>query len=129
MWTRSTPTRWLSGSGGDASELDPHSTYLSARETERTDEMMRGNFEGVGLVIRRDGDTSFVGQVLADGPSAGSGILPGDSLLGRRRWTAAASACRADSVVSWPARPQGTTVDVDIRRKGEPIAFTIAAGL
>ena len=29
-------------------ELDPHSTYLSARETERTAEMMRGNFEGVG---------------------------------------------------------------------------------
>ena len=58
-------------------DLDPHSTYLTARETERTAEMMRGNFEGVGLVIRREGDTSFVGQVLDDGPSANSGILPG----------------------------------------------------
>ena len=37
------------------SELDPHSTYLSIRAKERTEEMLRGNFEGVGIVLHREG--------------------------------------------------------------------------
>ena len=49
-------------------ELDPHSTYLSSRETERADEMMRGSFEGVGLVLHREGDTTYVGRVIDDEP-------------------------------------------------------------
>ena len=111
------------------SELDPHSSYLSARETERTYEMMRGNFEGVGLVIRREGDTSFVGQVLPDGPSAGSGILPGDLLWAVDGTQVSGVGMPADSVVARLRGRKHSSVNVDIRRNGEPIAFTIRRGV
>ena len=63
------------------SELDPHSTYLSARETEKTEEMMRGNFEGIGVVLHSEDDSVYVGQVLPYGPSASVGLLPGDLII------------------------------------------------
>jgi carboxyl-terminal processing protease len=63
------------------SELDPHSMYLPVRELEHNEEMMRGSFEGVGLLLHREGDTTYVGQVMDDGPSVNSGILPGDMIV------------------------------------------------
>lgn len=97
-------------------ELDPHSIYLSARETERTDEMMRGRFEGVGIVLHREGDTTYVGQVLADGPSSHVGILPGDMIVCVDRDTVSGVGMPADSVVARLRGPRGSTVDVVVRR-------------
>ncbi len=98
------------------SELDPHSSYLSVRETERSAELMRGNFEGVGIIIRPEGDTTYVGQVIADGPSAGLGLLPGDALIaidGER-----AVGLPADSVVARLRGPRGSAVEVTVLRHG-----------
>ena len=112
-------------------ELDPHSSYLSARETERTDEMMRGSFEGVGLVIHHEGDSTYVGQVLPDGPSARSGLLPGDlivSIDGRR---VCGVGLPSDSVVAMLRGPRSTKVELGILRQctptgaAEPRTFTI----
>ena len=100
------------------SELDPHSTYLSARETERTNEMMRGHFEGVGLVLHREGDTTYVGQVMADGPSAGSGLLPGDMIVTVDGDTVSGTGMAADSVVARLRGPRRSTVEVGIKRHG-----------
>lgn len=104
------------------SELDPHSTYLSVSETERSAELMRGNFEGVGLIIHREGDTSYVGQVMPDGPSAGSGLqagdmlttIDGDSVVG----------LPADSVVARLRGPRHTSVVVGVRRYDASTAST-----
>ena len=95
-------------------ELDPHSIYLSARETERSAEMMRGHFDGVGLVIHREGDTSYVGQVMPGGPSEGSGLLPGDALLTIDGDSVVGLA--ADSVVARLRGPRHTGVEVGILR-------------
>ncbi len=96
------------------SELDPHSTYLSARESERTAEMMRGNFEGVGLVIHREGDSSFVGQVMPGGPSDGSGLLPGDWIVTVDGDSV--TGLPADSVVAHLRGPRYTSVTVGVQR-------------
>lgn len=96
------------------SELDPHSTYLSARQTERTEEILRGNFEGVGLVLYRENDTTFIRQVLADGPSAGSGLLPGDLI-----WAVddvPVSGIPADSVVSRLRGSRNSKVKITVKR-------------
>lgn len=113
-------------------DLDPHSTYLTARETERTAEMMRGNFEGVGLVIRREGDTSFVGQVLDDGPSANSGILPGDMIWSVDGVQVSGVGMPADSVVARLRGPRRSTVAIDIRRGAtnkKKLTFNIRRGI
>ena len=109
------------------SELDPHSTYLSARETERSAEQMRGNFEGVGLVIHREGDTSYVGQVMPGGPSAGSGLLPGDWIVTVDGDSV--TGLPADSVVGRLRGPQHTRVDIGVRRLGKNLNFNILRGV
>ena len=117
------------------SELDPHSTYLSAKETERSDEMMRGNFEGVGIVLHREGDTTYVGQVLSDGPSAHVGLLPGDLILRVDHDTVSGVGMAADSVVARLRGPQGSKVDVEVLRHNpstgslSPKTFTIRRGV
>ena len=111
------------------SELDPHSTYLSARETERTDEMMRGSFEGVGIVLHREGDTTYVGQVLKDGPSAGLGLLPGDMVVLVDGEQVSGCNMAADSVVRRLRGPRGSKVEVTVERCGQRHSFTIRRGV
>lgn len=111
-------------------ELDPHSTYLSARETEESDELMRGNFEGVGLMLRREGDTTFVGQVLPDGPSAGSGVMPGDMIWSIDGRQVSGVGMAADTVVSLLRGPSRSKVEVEILRRGsERHHFTLRRGV
>lgn len=117
------------------SELDPHSTYLSIRAKERTEEMLRGNFEGVGIVLHREGDTTFIGQVLDDGPSSNSGLLPGDLI-----WAVddvEVTGMPADSIVARLRGPSRSKVKIDVRRQvssgghltQRPYSCTIRRGL
>ena len=111
------------------SELDPHSTYYSAAETENNDEKMRGSFDGVGLVLHLEGDTTYVGQVLVDGPSARSGILPGDMIVRVGDEVVSGVGMTADSVVARLRGVPGTKVTVDLLRKGErEHRFTLTRG-
>lgn len=111
-------------------ELDPHSSYLSVLESERTEEMMRGSFEGVGIVLQREGDTTYVGQVLADGPSAGSGLLPGDMIVAVDGDTVSGVGMPADSVVARLRGPRGSRVRVNALRRGsEPLEVEIRRGV
>lgn len=109
------------------SELDPHSTYLSARETERNAEQMRGNFEGVGLVIHREGDTSYVGQVMPGGPSEGLGIMPGDMIVTVDGDSV--TGLPADSVVAHLRGPRRTRVEVTVQRLGKEHSYSILRGV
>ena len=111
------------------SELDPHSTYLSARETERTDEMMRGNCEGVGIVLHYEGDSVYVGQVIADGPSANVGLLPGDLIMTVDGDTMSGVGMPRDSVVARLRGPRATTVEVCVNRRGNDLCYKIRRGL
>ena len=114
-------------------ELDPHSTYLSAREAARTAEFMRGNFEGVGLVIHFEGDTNYVGHVMAGGPSDGSGLLPGDQIVTVD--DDSVTGLPVDSVVTRLRGPRHTKVNIGVRRydgdhgASTPYRFTIRRGV
>lgn len=111
------------------SELDPHSTYLSARETERTEEIMRGNFEGVGIVLQYEGDTVYVGQIIAGGPSEGLGMLPGDMIVSVDGEAVSGVGMPRDSVVARLRGPSRTSVVVEVERLGQRKAFTIHRGV
>lgn len=108
-------------------ELDPHSVYLSVRDAERTSELMRGNFEGVGLALHREGDTTFIGQVFDDGPSANSGLLPGDMIVSVDG--VQVTGMPADSVVARLRGPSRTKVTIEVRRQSSNLSFTVRRGL
>lgn len=111
-------------------ELDPHSTYMSYSETEEAAEMMRGNFEGIGVVLHMEDDSAFVGQVLSDGPSATIGLLPGDKVLTVDGDTVSGVGMSSDSVVARIRGPRGTTVKVNVvRENGDNKTFSIRRGV
>ncbi len=97
------------------SELDPHSSYFSARETERNEEMMRGSFDGVGLMLHREGDTTYIGQVMADGPSVGLGMLPGDMIVSVDGEPVSGVGMPTDSVVARLRGPRGSMVEITVQ--------------
>ena len=110
-------------------ELDPHSTYLSVRESERNDEMMRGNFEGVGLVIHYEGDSTYVGQVMAGGPSDGLGMLPGDMIVSIDGEPVCGVGMTGDSVVARLRGPRRTRVAIEVERCGKRLSFNVMRGV
>lgn len=111
-------------------ELDPHSTYLSARETEKSEEMMRGSFDGVGLMLHREGDTTYIGQVLADGPSVGLGMLPGDMIVAVGGEQVSGVGMPADSVVARLRGPKGSKVVVEVQHvDGKNNKYTVRRGM
>jgi carboxyl-terminal processing protease len=110
-------------------ELDPHSSYLSASESQRKDEMMRGNFEGVGIVLHCEGDSAYVGQVLDGGPSEGSGMLPGGLVVAVDGEPVSGVGMKSDSVVARLRGPRGTHVAVEVERQEQRHTFDIRRGV
>ena len=61
-------------------ELDPHSVYIPARDFNRLNEPLEGNFDGIGIEFNMPKDTVVVMNTIPGGPSDKVGILPGDRI-------------------------------------------------
>ncbi|MCQ2336545.1 MAG: S41 family peptidase [Paludibacteraceae bacterium] len=66
---------------GMLSKLDPHSRYLTAQQVKESQEMLHGEFEGIGVSYVVVNDTLNVVQVIDGGPAWESGIEIGDKIL------------------------------------------------
>lgn len=62
------------------SNLDPHSSYLTAQEREKEREQMEGYFYGIGVTFNTLKDTLVVISTVPDGPSDVAGIHAGDRI-------------------------------------------------
>ena len=62
-------------------KLDPHSSYLTAKEVKEANEPLQGNFEGIGVQFNMVEDTLLVIQPVSGGPSEKMGILAGDRIV------------------------------------------------
>ena len=101
------------------SDLDPHSAYLPPVATERSQESLRGNFEGVGQVLMMEQDTVLVSQVMPDGPSAGCDIKAGDAVLTIDGLQVSGVGMRLDTVVQHMRGPHGSTAHLTVQSWGE----------
>ena len=108
------------------STLDPHSSYLSGKELAMENEAIRGNFEGVGIMLRKIGDTICALQVINGSPSEMAGILAGDRLLMVDGNNIIGSEITIDSVVSLIRGPRGSSVDITVSRPGKEGLCTYA---
>ena len=100
-------------------DLDPHSTYFSAKELKRANEPLQGNFEGVGIQFNILNDTILVVTPISGGPSEKVGILTGDKIVTIDDSTVAGVGFNNQDVVRNLRGKKGTTVTVGIKRKGE----------
>lgn len=62
-------------------DLDPHTVYIPAKDLEKVNEGMTGNFGGVGVQFYKYRDTVTVVKVVPGGPSEAAGIRDGDRIL------------------------------------------------
>ncbi|MBT0717124.1 carboxy terminal-processing peptidase [Rosenbergiella epipactidis] len=66
-----------------AHEIDPHTNYLSPRNTEQFNTEMSLSLEGIGAVLQMDDDYAMINSMVAGGPAARSKALSiGDKIIG-----------------------------------------------
>ncbi|MEQ1977034.1 carboxy terminal-processing peptidase [Xenorhabdus sp. SGI240] len=66
-----------------AREIDPHTSYLSPRDTEQFNSEMSLSLEGIGAVLQYDDEYIAIRSLLAGGPAAKSNLLKvGDKIIG-----------------------------------------------
>lgn len=105
--------------------LDPHSVYIPAKDVERANEGLNGNFEGVGISFQIVADTIVVGSVIDGGPSEKVGLMVGDKIVGIDRKPATGDSINNQFVFKHLRGKKGTVVSLDILRQGTIYNFEI----
>ena len=105
--------------------LDPHSVYIAARDVERANEGLQGNFEGVGISFQIVSDTIVVGSVISGGPCEKVGVQVGDKLIRIDGKPATGDSVNNQFVFSRLRGKKGTVVELDILRSGTEYNFHV----
>ena len=105
--------------------LDPHSVYIPAKDVERANEGLQGNFEGVGISFQIVSDTIVVGSVIDGGPSEKVGLQVGDKIVRIDHRPATGDSINNQFVFNHLRGKKGTVVNLDILRQGVVYNFEI----
>jgi len=108
-------------------KLDPHSSYISAKDIVEANEDLRGNFEGIGIEFNIFHDTLVVVSALSGGPSESVGLRSGDKIIKVNDKNIAGIGLSNRDVQTHLKGPKGTEVKIEVLRKNvsKPIVFTI----
>ena len=98
-------------------ELDPHSSYVLAKDLKKSEEGLVANFEGIGVTFQLLRDTIMVLEVIPSGPSEKVGILAGDKIVEINDSIVAGMKINNDGVIKRLRGPKGTKVKVGILRQ------------
>ncbi len=108
-------------------KLDPHSSYISAKDIVEANEDLKGNFEGIGIEFNIFHDTLVVVTALSGGPSESVGLRSGDKIIKVNEKNIAGIGLSNRDVQTHLKGPKGTEVKIEVLRKNvsKPILFTI----
>lgn len=111
-------------------ELDPHSSYIPAKDAQTANEDLKGSFSGVGIqfVIRED--TVRVTGIIKGGPSEKVGILAGDKIISVDDEAYVGKIVTNEETLHRLKGEKGTKVKIGVLRHGQnkPISFTVVRG-
>ena len=110
--------------------LDPHSSYLSAKELVAAQEELNGSFSGIGVSFQLMNDTIVVLEVIPGGPSDRAGLMAGDKIVTIEDSSYVGSQVDANRVREKLRGTKGTKVKVGISREGNGklLPFVITRG-
>lgn len=108
-------------------QLDPHSSYISAKDIKAMNEPLEGNFDGIGVEFALIHDTLTINSTIPGGPSEKVGIRAGDKIIKVDDEVIAGTSLTIERVHKYLRGPKGTKVKVEVKRKGvqEPLEFLI----
>ena len=106
-------------------ELDPHSAYLDAEQTDGARESIEGEFSGIGVEFNVLRDTVIVVNTIVGSPAEAVGVRANDRIV--RIDTLNAVGMTRNDVPKYLRGPRGTAVEVEVVRRGEaePLTFRI----
>ena len=99
--------------------LDPHSSYISAKDVKEMNEPLLGNFEGIGIQFNILHDTIIVVEPVKNGPAEKVGIKAGDRIIKINDENVAGINITTTGVRTRLMGPRGTKVDVTVFRREE----------
>lgn len=110
-------------------KLDPHSTYISKEDLEKTKEMVNGVFGGVGVRFFMLKDTLCVTNVIAGSPSERVGIEAGDKIIKVEKENIAGVKIKTEDIMKKLKGHPGTDVNITILRDGKMLDKKITRGV
>ncbi len=101
------------------SKLDPHSVYIPARDLQKYNEPLQGNFSGIGIQFNMIEDTVAVVNTIPNGPSEIVGIMAGDRIIEVDDSVIAGKNMTTDQIIRKLKGERGSIVEVGVIRRGE----------
>lgn len=110
--------------------LDPHSSYIPAKDLDLTNESLADKFFGVGIQFNIQEDTIHVVSVISGGPAQKVGILPGDKIVTIDDSLFVGKICTNETVIKRLRGHKDTKVKVGIKRpsSADILPFEIVRG-
>lgn len=100
-------------------DLDPHTVYIPAKDMQRVNEEMVGNFGGIGVQFYKYLDTVTVVKVVPGGPSEKAGLKDGDRIVRVDDSIVAGKKLDSDKIMKLMRGEIGTQVELTLVRRGE----------
>ena len=112
------------------SELDPHSTYVSAQDVQTANDDLKGSFSGIGVEFNIRQDTIHVVNVIKNGPAEKAGVLAGDKIISVNGKPFVGKMVTNEEAMHKLKGPKDSKVKIGVLRYGQPKAryFTITRG-
>lgn len=111
-------------------ELDPHSSYIPAKDLEAVNSDLKGSFSGIGIQFTIQQDTIHVNNVIQGGPSEKVGLLAGDRIVEVDDSIFVGKIVNNYEAMKRLKGPKGSEVKLGVFRPGEKeiLHFTIVRG-
>jgi carboxyl-terminal processing protease len=100
-------------------KLDPHSSYIPAKDATLAKSQLDGEFDGIGVEFGIIRDTIYVVAPLTGGPSEKLGIQSGDQIIKVDGKTVAGTGITNRDVFDLLRGPRGSKVIIEIKRKNQ----------
>jgi C-terminal peptidase (prc) len=99
-------------------ELDPHSTFIPAKDVQAMNEPLQGNFDGIGIEFNIIADSLVVVAPIAGGPSEAVGLRASDRIIAVDDTVACNIGLTTQKVHGFLRGPKGSKVRLDVKRRG-----------
>ena len=111
-------------------QLDPHSTYISAKDVETSMQDLKGSFSGIGIQFTVYKDTVRVIKVVKGGPSEGVGLRAGDRIVNIDGKAYVGDTITADATRNRLKGQKGSQVRLGVLRPGQKqmLSYVVTRG-
>ena len=111
-------------------ELDPHSTYISAKDVEGAMQELQGSFQGIGVQFSIQEDTVCILKIIETGPAQKVGLRAGDRIVYVDDSLYVGKIVTNDETMKRLKGKAGTEVKLRVKRKGVAglLDYTIQRG-